>query len=571
MTMLRFALAMLCVSANAAGQTEEYPTPVEAVERGDVPKGTLDGPHEFRSTLFPGTVREYWVYVPAGYDPQSPPCLMVVQDGINKARGWKLPTVLDNMIHDKQIPRQLGVFVSPGVVPAAGEQSQPRFNRSFEYDSMGDRYARFLVEELLPEVAKTWTFSDDPNDRCIAGSSSGGICAFTAAWERPDQFRRVFCTVGTFVGLRGGNEYPVLVRKCERRPIRIFLQDGSNDLDIYAGSWWNANQTMLSAMQFSGYDVKHVWGEGGHNNKHGAAVLPEGLKWLWRDYPQPVTNVPGKPRRTNVLAGGHPWQMVASGGGPVVSCAAAPDGSVWFADRSGVRIRRLGPDETVTEIATLEHPVTRLAMTPGGHSLACCPEAGAIFKVTANGVVDRFAASTADSLLVLPGGNGFATDTKNGQLQSFTSSGSVQQVDELFRPTALAISPDRSTLTVAGQNGRFCHSYRVTKDGGVTHRQEYGWLHVTDRLKSAATAASVDVAGFTYISTALGIQVLDQLGRVHLIINSPSASRVNDLTFGGADGSHLFVCAGGRLYARRLNATGLCPWAPAVKPPRPRL
>lgn len=571
MTMLRFAVAMLCVSANAAGQTEEYITPYESVERDDVPKGTLDGPHEFRSQLFPGTVREYWVYVPAGYDPQSPPCLMVVQDGINKARGWKLPTVLDNMIHDKQIPRQLGVFVSPGVVPAADRQSQPRFNRSFEYDSMGDRYARFLVEELLPEVAKTWPFSDDPNDRCIAGSSSGGICAFTAAWERPDQFRRVFSTVGTYVGLRGGNEYPVLVRKCERRPIRIFMQDGSNDLDIYAGSWWNANQTMLSALQFSGYDVKHVWGEGGHNNRHGAAVLPEGLKWLWRDYPQPVTNVPGKPRRTDVLADGYPWQMVASGGGPIVSCAAAPDGSVWFADRKGVRIRRLGPDDSVTEVAALEHPVSKLAMSADGHALACSPEAGAIFKVTAEGDVEKFATTTAESLLVLPDGSGFATDTKNGQLLSFTSSGGLQQRDELFRPTALAVSPDRSTLTVAGQNGRFCHSYRVTKDGRVMHRQEYGWLHVTDRLKSAATAAAVDVAGFTYISTAPGIQVLDQLGRVHLIINPPSAVRVNDLTFGGPERNRLFVCAGGRLYARRLKATGISPWAAAVKPPKPRL
>lgn len=571
MTISRFALAVLCLSANAAGQTDEYPRPAESVERTDVPKGRLDGPHEFRSTLYPGTVREYWVYVPAGYDPQTPPCLMVVQDGINKARGWKLPTVLDNMIHDKQIPAQLGVFVSPGVVPADGEQSQPRFNRSFEYDSLGDRYARFLVEELLPEVAQTWAFSDDPNDRCIAGSSSGGICAFTAAWERPDQFRRVFSTVGTYVGLRGGNEYPVLVRKCEPRPIRIFMQDGSNDLDIYAGSWWNANQTMLSALQFTGYDVKHVWGAGGHNNRHGAAVLPEALKWLWRDYPEPITNVPGKPRRTDLLRDGHAWRVVSSGGGPVVCCAGAADGSVWFADQQGRRIRRAGSDDVITDVTTMKHRVSGLAMDAAGNALACCPDAGLMLKVKPDGTVTEFAAATAESVLVLPDGSGFATDGQQGRLLRFTSAGAITAVGDVLRPTALAVSPDHATLTVASQSDRFCQSWRLSQDGGLRHRQDYGWLHVTDRLESSATAAAVDTAGFTYISTTLGVQVLDQLGRVHLIIRSPSAARVSDITFGGKQANRLFACSGGRLWARQLKTTGIHPWAPAMKPPRPRL
>ncbi|MEZ6062959.1 MAG: alpha/beta hydrolase-fold protein [Planctomycetaceae bacterium] len=165
--------AVVCLSGIASAQEEDYPTPPEAVERDGVPKGRIDGPHEFRSTIYPGTVRNYWVYVPAQYDAAKPAALMIVQDGLGKAKGWNLSTVLDNMIHSGEIPVQLGIFIDHGVVPAPHENAQPRFNRSFEYDSMGDRYARFLIEEILPEVAKTYSFSDDPNDRCIAGSSSG--------------------------------------------------------------------------------------------------------------------------------------------------------------------------------------------------------------------------------------------------------------------------------------------------------------------------------------------------------------------------------------------------------------
>ena len=260
-------LTLLCIcflsSTISAQPQESYPPHPDSIEKEGVPKGEVKGPFQWESKIFPGTVREYWVYVPKQYDASQPACVMIVQDGLRKAQGWKIPTVLDNLIHERAVPVQIGIFVSPGVVPAPDENAQPRHNRSFEYDGMGDRYARFLIEEILPAVKKDYSLSDDPNDYLIAGSSSGAIAAFTAAWERPDQFRRVFSSVGTFVGLRGGNEYPILIRKHETKPIRVFLQDGSNDLDIYGGSWWHSNQQMLSALKFSGYDVMHVWGEGG--------------------------------------------------------------------------------------------------------------------------------------------------------------------------------------------------------------------------------------------------------------------------------------------------------------------
>jgi enterochelin esterase-like enzyme len=176
--------------------------------------------------------------------------------------------------------------VNPGSVPAATPDGKARATRSFEYDSLGDRYVVFLLEELLPEVAKRWRFTEDPTGRAIAGISSGGICAFTAAWERPDRFGKVLSHVGSFVNIRGGHNYPALIRKTERKPLRVYLQDGRNDLDNLHGHWPLANQQMAAALKFMGYDLHFEFGDGGHNGKHGGAILPESLRWLWRDYPK---------------------------------------------------------------------------------------------------------------------------------------------------------------------------------------------------------------------------------------------------------------------------------------------
>src|SRR5437867_3139456 len=235
---------------------------------------------------------------------------MVFQDGLQ----YSATNVFNNLIHKKEIPPLVGVFVMHGRVRALDpEKALDRFNRSYEYDGLGDNYARFLLDELLPFIAKAHqlNISTNGNDRAIAGSSSGAICAFTAAWERPDAFRRVFTSVGTFVGLRGGNNYPTLIRKTEPRPIRMFLQDGSNDLNNYGGNWFLANQEMLSALEFAGYDVNHAWGDGGHNQKHATTVFPEALRWLWRDYPKPIAANPEQKSHQpimEILIPGEDWQ-----------------------------------------------------------------------------------------------------------------------------------------------------------------------------------------------------------------------------------------------------------------------
>jgi enterochelin esterase family protein len=259
--------------------------PQEGVPKGKVTKYTWDN-----SKIYPGTTRSYWVYVPAQYDGSAPACLWVNQDGIQ----YNAPVVFDNLIHKKQMPVTIGLFISPGdVPPKEGEAPRKRpdgrpagpKNRSVEYDTLSDAYARFLIEEMIPELKKTYKITDDPEGRAIGGSSSGGICAFTVAWERPDQFRKVFTTVGSFTNIRGGNKYPDMIRKADKKPIRMFQQDGSNDLNNQFGSWPEANKAMAAALDEKGYDHKFVFGEGVHSAKHGTMLFPDAMRWMWRDWP----------------------------------------------------------------------------------------------------------------------------------------------------------------------------------------------------------------------------------------------------------------------------------------------
>ncbi len=254
-----------------------------------VPRGGVTR-HVWKSEIFEGTIREYWIYVPAQYDGETPANVMVFQDGhayVSEYGDFRVPVVLDNLIHRGAIPVTVAILINPGHRPPPGEEGFPEnrwrsSNRSVEYDTLDDRYARFLIEEILPEVGSRYRLTDDPDRRAICGISSGGICAFTVAWERPDAFRRVVSHVGSFTNIRGGHVYPALIRKSEKRPIRVFLQAGSADLDNRHGNWWLANLQMESALEFAGYDFKFAGGDGAHNGRHGGAILPETLEWLWR-------------------------------------------------------------------------------------------------------------------------------------------------------------------------------------------------------------------------------------------------------------------------------------------------
>jgi enterochelin esterase family protein len=267
-----------------AAQLEVYRSQPDSKEQPGVPKGKLTQMPKWESKIFANTVRDWWVYVPAQYQAEKPACVMVFQDG----GGYKdfVPTVFDNLIHKGDMPVTVGVFINPGVFKESN-----RSNRSFEYDTLSDQYARFLLEEILPEVEKTTKLRHDAAGRAIAGISSGGICAWTVAWERPNEFSKVLSWVGSFTniasgktGREGGHNYQAMIRKTEKKPIRVFLQDGANDLDNANGNWPLANQEMAKSLAFKNYDFQFVYGQGFHSNKHGRAILPDSLRWLWRGW-----------------------------------------------------------------------------------------------------------------------------------------------------------------------------------------------------------------------------------------------------------------------------------------------
>ena len=268
------------------GQEESYIYSIDSERQEGVPKGTVTK-HVFQSQIFEGTHREYYVYVPEQYQADKPAALMVFQDGhayVKEDGNFRVPIVFDNLINKKEMPVTIGIFINPGHNSSELPENPFRAsNRSWEYDELSDLYARFLIEELIPEVEKNYNLTTDPKMRAISGLSSGGICAFTAAWERPDYFYRVLSHIGSFTNIRGGHEYPSMVRRHAKRDIKVYLQDGSGDLNNPYGNWWLANQQMASSLEFRNYDYTFVKGTGGHNGKHGGAILPESLRWLWKD------------------------------------------------------------------------------------------------------------------------------------------------------------------------------------------------------------------------------------------------------------------------------------------------
>lgn len=275
-----------------------------------VPKGKLKGPFEFHSKIFTGTVRRYWIFIPAQYKKTEAASLLVFQDGqraTNTKGSLRVPQVLENLIAKGDIPVTIGLFVTPGNFskhyPGNLGMDNPD-NRAQEYDAMSDRYARMLIEELIPLVEAQYTLTKDPEQRVIGGTSSGAIAAFTTAWQRPDYFRKVFSGIGSYVSIGfkphetpiklGGQDYPALIRRGVIKPIAVYFQDGSNDLDNEWGNWFLANQQMVKALAYANrnadskhadgprYRFKQVWTEGEHNDKHAGAMLPDALRWLMK-------------------------------------------------------------------------------------------------------------------------------------------------------------------------------------------------------------------------------------------------------------------------------------------------
>jgi gluconolactonase len=575
MKVIPIALASLFLAALSFGEPDGYVPGPDSLPQAGVPKGELIKFDFAQSKVFPGTSRHVAVYVPRQYDPAKPACVYVDQDGVQ----FSAPTVLDNLIARGELPIIIGVFVTPGVVEAPNPATElSRFNRSYEYDGLGDGYARLILDEVLPEVERKTTADGRPihlshsgNDRAIAGSSSGAIAAFNAAWEHPEEFSRVISAIGTYVGLRGGDRFPTLVRKYEPKPIRVFLQDGSGDLNIYAGDWWMANQTMERALEFSGYEVNHAWGDGHHSGKQITSVLPDALRWVWKDWPKPVGNGPTQNGALKaLLIPGEGW----NGGAPA---GAAVDVPTFSAKGAVVEVSVTGkPGEEVHETYSYHvHIVPAGRLGPDGRFYSIKGTQVQVFDrdwkatVVADGVAGR-------DLVVAHNGNIYVSESAETGAASrvwlVRADGTKAVVDTgLRRATGITLSPDQSLLYVADGASHWIYSYQVEPDGTLAQKQRYYWLHVADSEdESHAGGLCCDKAGWLYVATDLGVQVCDQAGRVNAILPVPGG-RVRSVAFGGAGFDTLYATCEDRIYWRKLNAAAANPWEAPVLPAAPKL
>ncbi len=564
---------------------DEYPTHPDSVVQPGVPHGELLRFDFTGSKIFPGTTRQVTVYVPKQYDPAKPACVYVNQDGVQ----WNAPVVFDNLIARGELPVIIGVFVTPGVVKAADpEHALDRFNRSVEYDGLGDAYARFLLDELLPFVETKTTGDGRPirlshsgNDRAIGGSSSRAICAFTAAWERPDAFTRVFSAIGTYVGLRGGDRYPTLIRKTEPKRLRVFLQDGSGDLNHMGGDWWMANQTMERALTFAGYEVNHVWGEGGHNGRQGTAIFPDAIRWLWKDWPTPVG--PAAPTRNAALAAilvpGEEWQLLGEGYRLTEGPAANAQGEVCFTDIPAGKAYRIDADGKPREYIADTKRANGQAFGPDGRLYAVATATKQILAYDATGHASVIADGIAgNDLVVAYNGNIYVTNPPGGAAHEpskvwlIRPDGAKEVVDTGLRyANGVALSPDQSLLYVDDYRSHWVYSYVVRPDGTLADKQRYCWLHEPDTEdQSFADGLKVSRSGNIFVATRLGIQVCDQAGRVGAIIPTPNGL-ITNLCFGGPQFDILYATCNDKVYRRKLRAIGANAWAPPIKPPPPRL
>jgi gluconolactonase len=558
------ALVMTCFSVPSA-QVPDIP-------HGEVTKYT------WKSTIFPGTERDYWVYVPAQYDKATPAAVMVFQDGAGYVKpdgAWKVHEAFDRLIAAGEMPVTIGIFINPGVVPPARPDALPRFNRSLEYDAVGDRYARFLIEEILPEVGKQYNLTADPNLRAIGGASSGAIAAFTVAWQRPDAFRRVFSTIGTYVGLRGGNDYPTYVRKTEPKPLRVFLQDGSADLNIYGGNWWVANQDMLSALEFSGYEVNHVWGDGGHDSKHGSAILADALRWLWKDWTTPIrAGVGSKQPLMDVLEDGSGWTPIGGQYGFADGPAASASGEVFFSDTKEGHVYKIGLDGRVTIFVKDAPGAAGLMFGPDGRLYAALHTSRQVVAYNASGAETVVASDVdADDLAISATGHIYVSDWMKKQLWHIAPDGTKTVANtDLAHPNGLVLTPDQTQLLVADMRSQWVWVFQLAADGSLTYGQPYCDLHIPyGAIDSGGDGMTMDTMGRPYVATRLGIQYCDQAGRVNGILPAPTPGWVANVTFGGADKRDLFVTVAGRVYKRHMKAIGVRSADAPITPPPPRL
>ena len=532
------------------------------------------------SKIYPGTQRDVSVYVPSAYTGDKPACLYVKLDGSTWA-SWNEPAVFESLIAKHEMPMTIMVAITHGTIwKDKAKEEGLRYDRTYEWDSTNDNLARFLEGELLPAVEKQVTasgkpirLSRDPNDRAIAGLSSGGIAAFTVAWQRPDLFRRVISTIGTFVTMRGGDEYPGLIRKTEPKPIRVFLEDGSTDCwNPVFGSWWLANQDMETALTYADYDLSHAWGTHGHDFSVMKAILPDVLRWTWRDWPAPVkAGVSDNSTLKEILLPDESWRVVGEGYKAASGLAVNPKGDVVFADAPDRVIYKLSPSSKPGSFVpnapsvqgqAFDKDGTLYATVPADRKVVAIDTAGVSHDV-ANDIRGRGIAITNSGAIFVSEPGEHSDQPSN--LWLLDPAGKKTLLDSgLSAASGIAIAPDRGVLLAAEASTHWVYSYILQADNMLQDKQRYFWLHMSDiPNNSGAEDMCYDVNGNLYIATNVGVQVADRSGRVRAILPLPTpCGPVRSICFGGPDGQTLYTTDGHKVYARKMNVKGFAPFAP---------
>jgi enterochelin esterase family protein len=570
------ATLTLLISINGSHGADDYALGPDSQFKANVAHGRIERFQFTNSTVFPGTTRDGGVYIPAQYAPSKPAALMVFQDGmgyISTNGSWRVPLVFDNLIAAGQMPVTIAVFLNPGI---RGEQS----NRSFEYDSLGDAYSSFLINEVLPFVTNKYSLNitADPDMRAICGSSSGGICAFTVAWERPDQFRKVLSTIGSFTNIRGGHNYPALIRKTERKPIRVYLQDGSNDLNNLHGDWPLANQTMASALMFMGYDYKFVLGDGSHNSRHGGSILPDALRWLWRGpepLPAPLTkdNLKGDDALVKILPQNGDWELVMDGLGVTDAACSDAEGNFYFSDLGHAKLYKTGVDgkpvvwfEGNPKLSGMKFgPDGRLYGASQGSVGGTRDEKKTIVALEPDSKKVTVIATdvTPNDLVVSKAGWIYFTDTGAGEvLRCPTMTQKLPRprvaAGGINKPNGIGLSPDAKFLYVSEYGGTNVWCFMVHPDGTLWAGERYMELRTpVNRSDSGGDGMTVDQEGRTFITSHVGIQMFDPTGRLGGVIAKPGDKACVSVAFAGPDRSWLYACAGDKVFRRKTLTKGI--------------
>ena len=522
-----------------------------------------------QSQIFPGTTREVTVFIPAQYDGSKPACVYVKTDGYNPRE----KTLMETMIATKEMPVTVGVFVRPGELSPPMKGTMGRRNRDLEYDGVSDLNVRFLVEELLPYVAKEFglNLSTDGNDRCMSGGSSGGIAAFVAAWNRPEAFSRVYAASGSFVAFRGGHEFPTMVRKFEAKPIRAFLTTATRDMENCAGDWFLVDQEMDKALKFSGYDFQFRVVDGRHVAGY-AENYQEAMAFLWRGWPARVKAGPSAPRAQEILVPGADWQLLAEGFKSTRGPACNAAGEVFFADTSANKIHRIGLDGKVTEFVADSGAAHCLTVAADGTIFTISEKSGKLMSYDAAGTPKtELDGILGHSILARPDGGLYVTTNgeKTAEVGSvwFIKDGKKTRVDNGLKfATGMAYRPDQWLLSVAEGHSKWACSYQMNADGSLTNKERFFHLHVSDWDDDAgAESLCYSLEGRQFIATRSGVQISADDGPTQVILPVPDRTRVTGVCLGGKDMDTLFAFCGNKIWMRKIQQHAMGPFTPWTK------